>query len=117
MLVDVRDVAEAEILLAESSDVRSGSRYLLSSGDKIPPESIGTHIMRLFPEFDAAETVAPPKGSTSLGHVHPVWLKVHLRNDLVVRQVGIRFRSFDDTLRSTVSSLMAVGGVKPRMKQ
>jgi nucleoside-diphosphate-sugar epimerase len=34
MLVDARDVAEAEILLAESTNIQSGERFLLSSGDK-----------------------------------------------------------------------------------
>ena len=38
MLVDARDVAMAEILLAESSNIESGERFLLSSGDKILPE-------------------------------------------------------------------------------
>ena len=116
MLVDVRDVAEAEIRLAESSNIQSGSRFLLSSGDKIPPETIGTHVMRLYRNFDAAETVTPPAGSKKLHRMHPVWLKAHLRNDRVISQVGIRFHSFDDTLKGTVDSLVEVGGVQPRRK-
>lgn len=38
MLVDVRDVAEAEVRLAECPDVQSGERFMLTSGDKIWPE-------------------------------------------------------------------------------
>ena len=38
LLVDVRDCAMAEILLAESGNIESGERFMLSSGDKIVPE-------------------------------------------------------------------------------
>ena len=47
--VDVRDVAEAEIRLAESADVESGSRFLAKAGDKVLPEQLGQSIMELFP--------------------------------------------------------------------
>eukprot|EP01045_Picozoa_sp_COSAG04_P029149 COSAG04_NODE_4713_length_1933_cov_1.923664_1_plen_43_part_10 len=43
MLVDTRDVAEAEILLAESSTVESGERFCLSSCDQLFAETIGDH--------------------------------------------------------------------------
>lgn len=116
MLVDVRDVAEAEIRLAESSDVESGERFLLSSSDKIYPEDIGPQVMALFPGYDSATTVAPGAGQKKVTRNHPVWQRVHLSHEKVTRAVGFNFHSFDDTLKATVKSLVDVGGIKPKMK-
>jgi hypothetical protein len=38
LLVDARDVAMAEILMAESGNIESGERFMLSSSDKVHPE-------------------------------------------------------------------------------
>ena len=115
MLVDTRDVAEAEILLAESSTVESGERFCLSSCDQLFAETIGDHIMELYPDIDAATEVAPgPSGEVVRNS--PAWLRAHLRNDKVVEAVGMRFHDFDDTLRATVDSLIAVGGITPKKK-
>jgi len=62
MLVDVRDVAEAEVVLAESKHVESGSRFLLSSGDKIPVEDIPKRAMELHPDWDCPTHLAPAEG-------------------------------------------------------
>ena len=115
MLVDARDVAEAEILLAESSTVESGERFCLSSCDQLFAETIGEHVMHLYPDIDAATEVAPgPSGE--IVRNNPAWLRAHLRNDKVVEAVGMRFHDFDDTLRATVDSLIEVGGITPKKK-
>ena len=60
LFVDVRDVAEAEIRLAESAAVESGERFLLSSGDKIMPQDIGVWVRRFFPDYEPPTALAPP---------------------------------------------------------
>eukprot|EP00930_Biecheleria_cincta_P087912 TRINITY_DN77153_c0_g1_i1.p1 TRINITY_DN77153_c0_g1~~TRINITY_DN77153_c0_g1_i1.p1 ORF type:complete len:411 (+),score=57.15 TRINITY_DN77153_c0_g1_i1:52-1233(+) len=117
IVVDVRDVAEAEIRLAESGTVESGSRFLVSSGDKILPEDIGKRIMELFPSYDCATTVAPAPGSKKgVVRNHPVWMRIHHRHDLIALAVGLQFRSWDDTLRACVESLTDIGSVVPRLR-
>lgn len=114
MIVDVRDVAEAEIRLAESPTVQSGSRFLLASMDKIAPEAIGSSVNHLYPQYRCATTVTGSGKGGTLVRSHPIWLRAHLRNDRIRSAVGMQFRSFDDTLRATVDSLVSVGGVQPR---
>merc|ERR1712232_1197633 len=80
MLVDVRDVAMAEILLAESKSVPCGSRFLLSSGDRMPPEEIGTRAMELHPEWDCATIMSPAVGAKKVTEIHPIFYRVHMDN-------------------------------------
>uniref|UniRef100_A0A7S1PSK0 NAD-dependent epimerase/dehydratase domain-containing protein n=1 Tax=Alexandrium catenella TaxID=2925 RepID=A0A7S1PSK0_ALECA len=115
MLVDARDVAEAEVRLAESSEIQSGERFMLTSGDKIYAEFLGPRIMELFPQYDCATTVAPGMAG-KVGRSEPFWIRVQMRNDKVRKATGLDFCTFDDTLRETVESLVKIGGVKPKMK-
>jgi len=115
MLVDARDVAEAEIRLAESPDVQSGERFMLTSGDTIYAEHIGQRIMELFPEYDCATTVAPGLAKKVV-RSEPFWIRVQMRNDKVRKATGITFHTFDETMRETVESLVKVGGIKPKLK-
>jgi len=115
--VDVRDVARAQISLAESSTVQSGSRFLISNATKVWPEDIGKHINGLYPSFAAATDVHAHDDDHPLKPVSPVWDTVQVRNDRVREAVGISFRSFEDTLKDTVDSLIARGGLQPRLRQ
>lgn len=117
MLVDARDVAEAEILLAESKLVESGQRFLLSSGDKIQAEHIGERIMELYPTWDCATTVTPGPGAKKVVRNEPMWIRVNLRNERTTKAVGMHWHSFDDTMRDTVDTLVKVGGIQPRLKK
>jgi len=115
MLVDARDVAEAEIRLAESSEIQSGERFMLTSGDMIYAEHIGPRIMELFPKYDCATTVAPGLAKKVV-RSEPYWIRVQMRNDKVRKATGLAFHTFDDTMRDTVESLVKVGGVQPKTK-
>jgi len=115
VLVDVRDVAEAEIRLAESAEVQSGERFMLSSGDSIFAEHIGPRVMELFPRYDCATTVAPGVAGKVV-RSSPIWIRMQMRNDKVRKATGLTFRMFDDTIRDTVESLVKVGGVQPKVK-
>ena len=115
MLVDARDVAMAEILMAESGNIESGERFMLSSGDKIHPEDWGPRITELFPDYSGLPTVTEPAigAEGQPPRNDPMWLRVYLRHDKVANATGFRFTSFDDTLSDMVTSLVEVGGVQP----
>merc|ERR1712039_431733 len=116
-LVDVRDIAMAEIMLAESKTVESGSRFLLTSGDVMQPGDFGSRIMDLYPSWDCATTMVPPLGAKEVATMNTRWYRVHPDSRKATRQTGMFFRSFDDTLKAMVDSLVSVGGIKPRLKQ
>ena len=137
--VDVRDVAECEIRLAETlGSSATGERFLVASGDAVPPEDLGPRINEVFTAaegFRAAlpSTVAKAPRAKALFRRNPVWMRVQLDNRKVRRALGgggggegsspgggggdgdggFAFRSFDDTLRATVEALRDVGGVTP----
>lgn len=115
-LVDVRDVAMCEIFLAESKMVESGARFLLASADKLPPEHIGMRAMELHPKWDCATTLAPGPGAKKVAKTATVWYRSHLDNSKVRAAIGIEFRSFSDTFKATIDSLVEVGGIKPKLK-
>lgn len=79
------------------------------------PEHWGPRITELFPEFAGLlpDHVVPPNPDKPLARNHPMWMRVHLRNDKIRSHTGMRFHSFDETLRATVDSLVTIGGVMP----
>lgn len=139
--MDVRDVAEAQIRMAESTAVASGERFFLASGDKIMPEDIGVWVRRLFPGYNPPTSLALVAEGVSSQAMLPcasiirrlilserllvipqaeeilsdsVWMRVQLRTDKVRAALpGMEFRAFEDTLRSTVEALTDVGRVVP----
>jgi nucleoside-diphosphate-sugar epimerase len=117
MTVDVRDVAKAHVLLADSSTVQSGSRFLLVNATKVWPEKIGKHINGLYPAFAAATGVQACDDENTLQPISPVWDRVQVRSDRVHEEVGISFHSWEDTLKDTIDSLVALGGLQPRLGQ
>ena len=113
--VDVRDVAEAEVRLAESDTVESGSRFLLASGDKVRVGEVAGRILDLgghWADVAVATTVLPPPGAKAPVSSDPLWMRVHTRADSVQQAVGLRFKPWNDTLRDTLQSLVDVGGAK-----
>lgn len=116
--VDVRDIALAQILLAEQCrNSMSGRRFLLASGDVCPPETLGPRINELFPEFAPLPSiVVKPKKAKKLARSDPLWQRVSVDNGNVRRSVGLHFRSWDDSLAATVRSLISVGGVEPLLR-
>merc|ERR550514_809531 len=64
--VDVRDVAEAEVRLAESADLPSGGKYIVSSADHIPSREVGVDINELFPEYDAGLGLSTKDGNPAV---------------------------------------------------
>merc|ERR1711972_992592 len=101
MLVDARDVAEAEIRLAESKDIQA--------------EDIGHRVMELFPNYDCATTVKAGAAGKVVRN-ETFWIRVNMRNDKVCKATGMLFCTFDDTFKNMVETLVHVGGIKPKMK-
>lgn len=117
LLVDVRDVALAEVLLAETTSVAGGNRFLLSSGDKLPLRDIGVRAMEIHPDWDCPTYEAPPAGQDKLNEFWTFYYRVQLNNAKVRAATDMRFRSFDDTFKATLDSLVEVGGVQPCLKK
>jgi dihydroflavonol-4-reductase len=117
MPVDVRDDAACHIALAESSEVHNGERYIAWSTDTIDVEEICRRIDVVLPElrFAVPPTVDPFPDRIKAREVElrAIWAGCDLRNDRIRAATGIRFRSFDETLRDCVESLIALAGIEP----
>ena len=105
--------------MIEKEGVANGSRFCIISGDKIRIEEIGEWVMGLYPEYDAATTISTGRdhqGKKVDGMMDPIWLRVQGRNDLIRETVGIDFMSYEETLRDTIESCVALNGVQPKLR-
>ena len=81
-------------------------------------EALAASVARLLPGFDPSlepEDTLPPGVQAREAEFKALWGAVDMRNDRVVAATGVAFRPFDETLRDCVESLVAVGGVAPRL--
>ncbi|MEM1249449.1 MAG: NAD-dependent epimerase/dehydratase family protein [Acidobacteriota bacterium] len=120
MTVDVRDDAECHVRLLESTEVHNGERYIAWSTDTVPVEDVCSSIHRLLPELGhdtpAITDPFPDRIQARAAELRAIWNQVELRNDRAREVLGVRFRPFDETLRDCVESLIAVGGVEPKLR-
>ena len=118
--VDVRDTAEAHVRLLESVNVENGQRFIAWSTDAPKVEEVCASIDRLLPElgFAGASLVdpLPDKVKAREAELRSIWAGCDLRNDRIREALGMEFRSLDDSIRDCVESLLAVGGVQPKLK-
>ena len=121
MTVDVRDNAECHVRLLESVLVSNGERYIAWSTEMHPVEEICASIDRLLPELghDTPEVTdnLPDYVQVQEATYRAIWAKADLRNDRIRAVTGIEFRPFDESLRDCVESLLAVAGVKPKLRE
>lgn len=120
MPVDVRDDADCHIGLLESDQVRNGERYIAWSTETRKVEDICADIDRLLPELGHD---TPPVTDSFPEHVRAreaelraIWAGCDLRNDRIRRVAGVQFRPWDESLRDCVESLLAVAGVRPKLR-
>jgi dihydroflavonol-4-reductase len=107
-VVDVRDVARAHRLAAESSAARNGSRYILSAADRsgeLFTWQLQAKLRALFPdwkEIGGEEMVdgAPAQKTYDAPRAYCT---------LAQRELGLTPRGADETLRATVDSYVAIG--------
>ena len=110
-VVDVRDVAEGEIRLAESTTIPSGTRVMLASGDMIQPELVGPRMTELYPEWAGrvGTGLTSHKAAKKVVRNSPMWMRVFVNNERARTLLGLDFKSWDETLRDTVNSLPPPG--------
>jgi len=118
--VDVRDNAECHIRLLESSKVHNGERYIAWSTDARYAEDICASIHRLLPELGLAtpELVDPfpERIQVRKAELRAIWDACEPRNERMREATGMEFRSLDTSIRDCVESLIAIGGVKPKLR-
>ncbi len=115
--VDVRDDADCHIGLLESSDVANGERFIAWSTDAIDVADVCAGIAVVLPELDFKVTdpieVHPEKLQQRERRYRELWAGCDCRNDRICNVTGIEFRSFEDTLRDCVESLVSIAGITP----
>ena len=106
-IVDVRDVAEAERLIAECPDNANGERYNLVAADEsglILQEEVQAILRRLYPGIGIAGNYRP--GPTRRGPVAVL--------EKVVTQLGLKPHTALEAIRDNADSLLAWGLVETR---
>ena len=121
MTVDVRDDAECHIRLLENVNVKNGERYIAWSTDTRNVEDVCASIDRLLPELGHATPAVtdnfPERIQARQAEMRDIWAQCELRNDRICEVTGMRFRSLDESIRDCVESLLAVGKVKPVLRE
>mmetsp|Transcript_141300 Transcript_141300/g.451616 ORF Transcript_141300/g.451616 Transcript_141300/m.451616 type:complete len:356 (-) Transcript_141300:51-1118(-) len=122
-VVDVRDTAAAHLRLLECDGMRAGSRFLAFSGESICVEDIGDRLVALFPELGLTPSRQPAAaGAADAGEAEAeaqareIWAQCEVRNDKIRNELGLTFRSLDDTLKECAESLLSIAGVRPKQK-
>ncbi|RZO69910.1 MAG: NAD-dependent epimerase/dehydratase family protein [OM182 bacterium] len=106
-IIDVRDVAEAQRLIAESPDNKNGDRYNLVATDErgmITQQELQAILQRLYPGMGIGGIYR--NGKT---HRRPIAVL-----EKVVSQLGLIPHSVEASIRDNADSLLAWGLVQPR---
>ncbi len=106
-IVDVRDVAEAQRLIAECRDNRNGERYSLVATDEsglIPQTELQAILRRLYPGIAIGCNFRD--GKIRRG---PVAIK-----EKVITQLGLKPHTVEESIRDNADSLLTWGLVKTR---
>ena len=107
-IVDVRDVAEAQILIAENTENTNGQRYNLVATDEsglIKQEELQSILQDLYPGLAIAGN--SEEGSTYRSPVAVL--------EKCVTQLGLKPHSVIDAIRDNADSLLQWGLVTPRV--
>ncbi len=108
-IIDVRDIAEAQRLAATSLVAKNRSRYMLTatdeSGELTVQELVDT-LRKIYPEIDVAGDYAPP----------PTPDQPHAKCTKAINELGLKTHTVIETLKDTGDSLIALGVIKPAMK-
>lgn len=109
-IVDVRDIAEAQRLAAESQRAANGSRYMLVATDESGEPSTRMLIDmlgELYPNINVAGDYYPP----------PTDARLRARCTKAIEELGLVTHNVRDTLKDTGDSLIALGVIEPAYKQ
>jgi hypothetical protein len=123
--VDARDCAEAQVRLAEDTRIRpfthaDGGKYLLCSTDRVFITDLAARLQWLHPELVVDTEVAAKDSNPSYMFQSKaddlIRFSLVMDNSKVRAATGLAFRPLDESLRDTVASLHAVGGLQPRLR-
>jgi dihydroflavonol-4-reductase len=126
-IVDVRDVAEAMIRAVEHG--RAGERYIISnryvslselveivgrvSGVKTPTQQVPYSVLNVaahISELTSRITGIPPM--LSVNALKTINRKQEVSADKAIRELGLTFRPFDETIRDTIAWFLSNGYVR-----
>lgn len=109
-IIDVRDIAESQRLMATSPVAKNGSRYMLvatdESGELTIQELIDT-LSELYPDIDVAGDYEPPPSPD----FH------HAKCTKAIKELGLKTHSVLETLKDTGDSLIEFGVIEPARKK
>ena len=103
-IIDVRDIAQAQRLAAESDVATNGSRYCLTAKDESgePPGDVFLDMLQeLFPNHNPCGGYRPA----------PIDDRNRCRCTRAINELGLQPHSIEDTLRDTGNSLIELGCV------
>lgn len=109
-IIDVRDIAEAQRLAAESPRAANGSRYMLVATDVSGEPSMRMLIDllgELYPNINVAGDYYPP----------PTDARLRARCTKAINELGLVTHDVRDTLKDTGDSLIALGVIEPAYKK
>lgn len=115
-IVDVRDVGEAQALIAESSVCKNGSRYQLSATDEageINVHQLQEHLQKLFPNITVGGAPEEMAAFLEKRQIHD-GPRAHC--DLARAELGLQTHAVEDTLRETGQTMIDLGLIEPAWK-
>ena len=116
-IVDVRDVAESQVLMIESDVCKNGDRYQLSATDEsgeIDCMQLQAHLLQLFPHIDVGG--APDELAPVLEKYGKVYDAPRAHCDKARADLGLQTHAIEDTLRETGQTMMDLGLVTAKLK-
>ena len=116
-IVDVRDVAESQVLMIESAFCKNGDRYQLSATDasgEIDCMQLQAHLLQLFPHIDVGG--APDELAPMLEKYGKVYDAPRAHCDKARADLGLQTHAIEGTLRETGQTMMDLGLVTAKLK-
>jgi nucleoside-diphosphate-sugar epimerase len=108
-IVDVRDIAQAQRLAAESNTATNGTRYLLAAWDEsgeLSSRILIDSLCELYPNINVAG-----------GHLpKPAKLRSRVRCAKAIEELGLETHDVRDTLKATGDSLIKLSAIEPAYK-
>ena len=116
-IVDVRDVAESQVLMIDSAVCKNGDRYQLSATDasgEIDCMQLQAHLLQLFPHIDVGG--APDELAPMLEKYGKVCDAPRAHCDKARADLGLQTHAIEGTLRETGQTMMDLGLVTAKLK-
>ena len=103
-IVDVRDVARAQVSMATSPNAKNGSRYMLAApkaGGELTPQQLLDTLRELYPDVHVGGDHVPAAPED----------QPHAHSAKAIRELGLSPHESRETLRATCESLIAIASV------